>query len=263
MIKSKLATKTVDFGVKKSNTRTEKIVKITPHHMAGNIDAEQCAKMHRDSVVDASANYYIGTDGTICAGVSEDRRAWTSSSQWNDQRAITIEVANDSFEPNWTVSSKAYKSLVKLCADICTRYNITPHYDGTKYGSITYHQMFSYTACPGPYLKKLIDNGTFEKDILKEMKGATKPVSKPKKYSGGLPIVPPALRYGSAGLQVDRLQRFLNWYGNYGLIVDGVFGMKTKSAVLDFQEKVFYDEPSEWDGIFGSKSLAKAKKVKK
>lgn len=85
----------------------------------------------------------------------------------------------------------------------------------------------------------------------------------PKKYSGGFPIIPPALRYGSAGLQVDRLQRFLNWYGNYGLIVDEIFGMKTKSAVLDFQEKVFYDEPSEWDGIFGSKSLAKAKKVKK
>lgn len=257
---SNLVTKSVNFGTKKSSVRTEKIIKITPHHMAGNIDAVQCAKMHRDSDVEASANYYIGTDGTICSGVAENRRAWTSSSSWNDQRAITIEVANNSFAPNWTVSDKAYKSLVKLCADICKRYNITPHYDGTKNGTITYHQMFTATACPGPYLKKLIDNRTFENDIIKEMKGK---VSKPKKYSGAFPIIPPTLQYGTQGLQVERLQKFLNWYGKYDLAVDGIFGNATKRAVKDFQQDVFPNKPAEWDGEVGTKTLAKMKKVKK
>lgn len=88
-------------------------------------------------------------------------------------------------------------------------------------------------------------------------------VHKPIKYSGGFPIIPPVLKKGSKGNQVDRLQRFLNWYGNYGLVVDGDFGNKTEKAVLDFQKKVFYNEPKEWDGQFGSKSLAKAKAVKK
>lgn len=88
-------------------------------------------------------------------------------------------------------------------------------------------------------------------------------VKKPKKYSGGFPIIPPVLKKGSTGLQVERLQKFLNWYGNYNLAVDRDFGNKTKSAVLDFQKKVFYSQPSEWDGEFGKKSLEKAKKVKK
>lgn len=177
MVKSKLATKVVDFGTKKSSARTEKITKITIHHMAGNQSAVGCAKSHRDGNREASANYYIGSDGTICAGVSEDRRAWTSSSSWNDQRAITIEVANNTFSPNWTVSDKAYRSLINLCVDICKRYNIVPAYNGTKNASFTEHRMFVSTLCPGPYLHNRM------KDIVRKVKRglATEPVTKPTK----------------------------------------------------------------------------------
>lgn len=152
MIKSNLATQVVDFGTKNSNPRSEKISKVTIHHMAGNMGAAECARFHRDGNREASANYYIGSDGTICAGVSEDRRAWTSASPWNDHRAITIEVANNSFDPNWTVSDKAYLALINLCIDICKRYNIVPAYDGTKNATFTEHRMFAATLCPGPYL---------------------------------------------------------------------------------------------------------------
>lgn len=86
---------------------------------------------------------------------------------------------------------------------------------------------------------------------------------KAKKYSGTFPTIPPILRYGSSGAQVGYLQKFLNWYGKYGLDVDMIFGSKTKSAVIDFQKGVFPKDSSQWDGEFGSKSLAKAKKVKK
>lgn len=174
MIKSELATVAVDFGTIKSNVRTECITKITPHHMAGNMCADDCARMHRDGNVHSSANYYIGSDGTICAGVSEDRRAWTSSSPWNDQRAITIEVANNSSGPKWTISDKAYEALVNLCADICKRYNIQPKYDGTSNGSITYHSMFASTSCPGPYLRELINSRKFENDIMDVIQGSSK-----------------------------------------------------------------------------------------
>lgn len=85
---------------------------------------------------------------------------------------------------------------------------------------------------------------------------------KTKKYSGGFPIIPPTLVRGCIGLQVQRLQKFLNWYGNFNLEIDGNFGDKTKKAVLDFQKKEFTDS-KEWDGEFGKKSLAKAKAVKK
>lgn len=170
MVKSALTTEVVDFGTAKSNPRTSKIIRITPHHMAGTLDATACAKMHRDSKTQASANYYISDDKIVC-GVSEDRRAWTSSSSANDQTAITFEVANSTGNPTWQISEKSYKSLVRLCADICKRYGIKPHYDGTPNGTITIHSMFSATACPGPYMKSLIESGQFERDIQNAMGG--------------------------------------------------------------------------------------------
>lgn len=165
----------VDFGNEKSNARTSEIKRITIHHMAGNMGAEACAKMHKNGTKQASANAYIGTDGKICEGVKESRRAWTSGGKKgggkeNDMSAITIEVANNSGAPNWTISNEAYNSLIKYCAYICEKYNIDPHYDGTKNGTLTTHNMFSYTACPGPYLENLIKTHKVEEDIKKILK---------------------------------------------------------------------------------------------
>jgi len=182
MKKSKLTTDVVDFGKKKSNPRgLDKVIRITPHHMAGNMGAKECAKYHLTATDrTASANYYINGKDIVC-GVSEDRRAWTSGSPTNDYKAITIEVANSTKGPDWKISTASYNSLIALCADICTRYNITPHYDGTKKGTITMHKMFASTSCPGPYLSNLITSGKFEKDIIAKMKGET--ASEPVKPS--------------------------------------------------------------------------------
>ena len=117
----------VDFGTHNSNARKNttynpsgKVVKITPHHMAMVCDAKRCAQAHR-SGDKASATYYIGNDGKICGGVSEDRRPWTSSSRENDFLAVTIEVSNSDTTPRWPVSDAAFASLVRLCVDICKR----------------------------------------------------------------------------------------------------------------------------------------------
>lgn len=170
MKKSEYTTATVDFGSKKSNPRgNTQITKITPHHMAAKSGAAACAKYHLETKDrTASANYYINGTDIVC-GVSEDRRAWTSSSKANDMAAITIEVANSTTSPDWKISDKSYKSLVLLCADICLRYGIDPHYDGTKSGSITMHKQFAATSCPGPYLEKLITSGKLEQDIAAKM----------------------------------------------------------------------------------------------
>lgn len=85
--------------------------------------------------------------------------------------------------------------------------------------------------------------------------------AKPKKsgYDGTFPKVPPILKRGSKGAQVKNLQKFLNWYGDYGLAVDGDFGKLTEKAVKSFQKKVKIDA----DGEFGPVSLESAKAVKK
>lgn len=137
-----------------SSARTGKISKITPHHMAGNLSVETCGEIFSRSSRQASANYGIGSDGRIALYVDESRRSWASSNAANDQRAVTIEVANSSRGGDWPVSAAAWNSLVALCVDICRRNGIARlDWTGDASGSLTTHDMFAATACPGPYLK--------------------------------------------------------------------------------------------------------------
>ena len=134
-----------------------KICKITPHHMAGVLTGEQCARLFQNSARNASSNYCIGNDGGIVGCVDEDFRAWTSSSKSNDSQAITIEVSNSEKGGDWPISEEAWESLVNLCVDICQRYNFRLEYTGNKNGSLTKHNMFAATNCPGPYLEARLE----------------------------------------------------------------------------------------------------------
>ena len=149
MTMSKLASKYIP-AAHHYGRRTAKVCKITPHHMAGDLTIEGCGAVFQTR--QASSNYGIGSDGRIACYVDEDCGAWTSSSYWNDNQAITIEVANSQAGGDWPVSAAAWKSLVNLCADICKRYGFKLEYTGGTGGSLTEHRMFDATACPGPYL---------------------------------------------------------------------------------------------------------------
>ena len=55
-------------------------------------------------------------------------------------------------------------------------------------------------------------------------------------YKEAFPVVPPVIKIKSTGEQVKKLQKFLNWYGDYGLTVDGDCGEKTTKAIKMFQK---------------------------
>ena len=130
-----------------------KICKFTPHHMSGKLTGAQCARIFQNPSRNASANYCIGYDGEIVGCVDEEYRAWTSSSRSNDFQAITVEVSNNGGAPDWTISQASWNALVKLAVDVCKRYGFRLVYDGTPNGSLTRHNMFANTDCPGPYLQ--------------------------------------------------------------------------------------------------------------
>lgn len=133
--------------------RDHAIDTITIHHMAASATVESCGALFAKASRQASANYGIGSDGRIACYVEEENRAWTSGNRENDMRAITIEVANSSGSPDWKISDAAYKSLIELCVDICSRHGFTLNYTGDKTGNLTMHKWFQATACPGPYLE--------------------------------------------------------------------------------------------------------------
>lgn len=82
-----------------------------------------------------------------------------------------------------------------------------------------------------------------------------------KKYSGVFPKLPSRgyFKKGDSGVQVGFLQKLLNWAAGTNLIIDKKLGDKTVSAVKKFEDKYGL----KIDGLFGSKCLKKAKRLKK
>ena len=140
----------------KHDDRTHRIDRITLHHMDGVMTAQECCDYFCETTREVSANYCIGYDGSIALNVEEKYRPWTSSSEANDMRAVTIEVSNDEWDDDdRRVSDAALAALIDLCADICLRNGISElTYTGDAYGSLTVHKMFIETDCPGPYLTR-------------------------------------------------------------------------------------------------------------
>lgn len=259
-----------------SGTRTHIIDTITIHHMAGNCSVQTCGDIFAPKSRQASSNY--GVSGKkVGLYVDEKNRSWCSSNRTNDQRAITIEVANDAAgvrNKTWTVSDETMNTLIKLVADICKRNGIAKliwsdkrndrinHVNGC---NMTLHEDFANTLCPGPYLKSKMPY--IAEEVNKLLDGVTPdPVNQPigVKYSGTFPTLPSRgyFQKGDKGVNVTRMQQFLIWYDGtflprYG--ADGSFGSETLAAVRAFQTR----EKLVVDGLFGKKSLAAAKAVRK
>lgn len=146
-----------------SGQRTHSIDRITPHCVVGQCSVETLGSIFYPTSRQASCQYGIGSDGRIGMYVEEKNRSWCSSSNANDQRAITIECASDTTEP-YTMNSKVYDALIKLCVDICKRngkkkliwlgdkdktLNYNPKSDEMV---ITVHRWFANKSCPGNWL---------------------------------------------------------------------------------------------------------------
>lgn len=146
-----------------SGQRTHSIDRITPHCVVGQCSVETLGNIMYPTSRQASCNYGIGPDGRVGMYVEEKNRSWCSSSNANDQRAITIECASDTFHP-YAMNDKVYATLITLCTDICRRngkkkllwfadknksLNYIPAADEMV---LTVHRWFANKSCPGDWL---------------------------------------------------------------------------------------------------------------
>lgn len=170
----------------KSSPRNHAIDTITIHCMAGNMTVESCGALFQKYSRQTSSNYGIGSDGRIALYVDEGDRSWCTSSRSNDNRAVTIEVANDGgADTGWHVSDKAMASLINLLVDICKRNNIPElRWKGDKNligqvdkQNMTVHRWFAAKACPGDYLYGA--HASIAEEVNKRLKGTNSNSSKP------------------------------------------------------------------------------------
>lgn len=146
-----------------SGQRTHSIDRITPHCVVGQLTCESICGCFTSPQRQASCNYGIGTDGRISLCVEEKNRSWCSSSNANDQRAVTIECSSDKTAP-YAMTDAVYAALIDLCTDICKRNgkskllwfgdkNKTLAYEPKADEMIiTVHRWFANKSCPGDWL---------------------------------------------------------------------------------------------------------------
>ena len=235
-----------------SGQRTHSIDRISPHCVVGQVTAESLGNLFARASYQASSNYGIDKDGRVGLYVEEKNRSWCTSSSANDQRAVTIECASDTFSP-YRMNDVVYQTLVGLCADICRRngkkkllwfgdknktLNYSPAADEMV---ITVHRWFANKSCPGDWLYSRL--GDLAQKVTAELGDATAPA--------GTEVM---LGKGDRGSAVMEMQKMLIacGYSCGGCGADGIFGNDTLKAVEAFQRAagLFVD------GIYGPKSKA-------
>lgn len=172
----------------RNSPRNASICYITPHCVVGQCSVEALGEVFAPTSRQASSNYGIGWDGRVGMYCPESDRSWCSSSAWNDNKAVTIECASDTFSP-YKVNDTVYSKLIDLCVDICQRNGKKKLlWLGSKEATMNYsvkademvltaHRWYASTACPGEYLYSrfgdLADRVTMK---LQDKKWVQKPV---------------------------------------------------------------------------------------
>ena len=146
-----------------SGQRTHSIDRITPHCVVGQCSVETLGNIFLPTSRQASCNYGIGADGRVGMYVEEKNRSWCSSSNANDQRAVTIECASDTTEP-YAFKDVVYQKLITLCVDVCKRNGKSKLlWLGDKEKTLSYkpkademvltvHRWFANKSCPGSWM---------------------------------------------------------------------------------------------------------------
>jgi hypothetical protein len=148
------------------NGVNNKIDTITIHCYVSQVTAKQgCDNFAKPNRAESSCNYMVGYDGSIGVSVPEYCRSYCTGGHdprgsINDYRAVTIEVASDTFYP-YAVTEQAYYALLLLVFDICSRNGIKKLIWSTEKATrvhhkggcnMTVHRDYADKSCPGDFL---------------------------------------------------------------------------------------------------------------
>ena len=203
-----------------SGQRTHSIDRITPHCVVGQCSVETLGNIFLPASRQASSNYGIGVDGRVGMYVEEKNRSWCSSSNANDQRAVTIECASDTKSP-YAFKDAVYQTLIKLCVDICKRngkkkllwlgdktktLNYSPKADEMV---LTVHRWFANKSCPGDWLYARL--GDLASKVTASLAVSSKPAASTGKVkAGNLVTITGGTYYG--GKAIPAWVKKLKWY---------------------------------------------------
>jgi N-acetyl-anhydromuramyl-L-alanine amidase AmpD len=188
----------------------------------------------------------VEKSGRIGQLVHDKDTAWHAGVSTVNQVSIGIEHANDTFSPNWTISSATLENGAHLVAALCVYYKLgRPTWGKNLFG----HYNYVSTACPGALRYAQGNTYVARAQYWYDQMTGTQPAPTPP-ATATKPNLGALLRKGSKGTAVTNLQKRLVALGyklpRYG--ADGVFGSETDTAVRAFQR----DKKLAVDGIVGA-----------
>lgn len=216
----------------------------------------------KEAVVSYQSKHGLTADGIVGPSTRSSLKSTLSSN--TTQTTVTASEVAQYSEPSRNIG---YTSPITTGSDVKWVQSTLNYLNGAglsidgQYGPLTRTAVRAFQASHGLSVDGIVGPKTLSemKACLNNEQGTYTPntTSMDSILNNGYPAPTRQLYNGTSGDDVKWLQLVLNRTINAGLVIDGSFGSKTKSAVKSFQSTYGLDA----DGIVGSNTLAKLKEI--
>ncbi|MFF6952788.1 N-acetylmuramoyl-L-alanine amidase [Streptomyces iakyrus] len=124
---------------------------VTLHHNAARLSHQGVLDVWK--VRPASAHFDVDAAGAVAQYVKVNEYAWAVGNTVGNQRSISIEMANATLAPNWTVGQATWKNAARLAGWLFAKViGQRP-----SRSNLVYHHHWSATICAGPFMDRIYD----------------------------------------------------------------------------------------------------------
>jgi hypothetical protein len=124
---------------------------VTLHHNAARLSHQGVLDVWK--VRPASAHFDVDAAGAVAQYVKVNEYAWAVGNTVGNQRSISIEMANATLAPNWTVGQATWKNAARLAGWLFAKViGQRP-----SRSNLVYHHHWSSTVCAGPFMDRIYD----------------------------------------------------------------------------------------------------------
>lgn len=126
---------------------------VTLHHNGGRLSHNGVLDVWKTRP--ASAHFDVDSSGAVAQYVKVTEYAWAVGNLKGNQESISIEMANVTLSPGWTVADSTWQSAARLAGWLFAK--VVDGSPRPTKNNLFYHSHWSSTACAGPYMDKIYD----------------------------------------------------------------------------------------------------------
>ncbi|MER6288981.1 peptidoglycan-binding protein [Streptomyces sviceus] len=129
--------------------KSYKKTSVTLHHNGGRLSHQGVLNVWKTRP--ASAHFDVDAEGAVAQYVKVNEYAWAVGNMAGNQRTISIEMANATLAPAWTVAEATWKNSARLAGWLFAKVIG----ERPSKNNLFYHHHWSSTACAGPHMDKV------------------------------------------------------------------------------------------------------------